>query len=403
MKHMRTKCGGCGAAQIEEFLDLGETPLADAFITQDSPPERWYPLQLGVCTACWLVQQMCVPPAADVFNENYTFYSSASLPKVQYHQALAAKILDRYRKQAQRLTVEIASNDGDLLQHFEIAGCPSLGIDPASGPADVARGRGLDVVVDHFGLAAAKRIKNMHGEAGLIIANHVVAHVPDLDDFFGGVAYLLATGGTVIIEAQYVGDLLVGNQFDLVYHEHRYFYSMTSLGNAALRHGLYLQDVELTEPQGGSVQITLGKREEPNLAVVKLFEREMWLQRSEVYAGVQARVDHVRDKLVDLVNNERRAGRRLAGYGASAKSTTLLNYCELGASKIEYIEDTTPSKVGWLTPGTHIPVVAPGDRELPDTYLVLVHNYLSAILRREAKFMGDGGRFIVPIPLPSLL
>jgi hypothetical protein len=399
----RTKCGGCGSGDIEVFLDLGESPLADAFITQDSPPEKWFPLQLGICTACWLVQQMCVPPPADVFNSEYTFYSSASLPKVQYHQALASKILDRYDAQARKLTVEIASNDGDLLQHFKIAGCPTLGIDPAGGPTDVARGRGLDVMVDHFGLTAAKRIRSAHGEAGLIIANHVAAHVPDLDDFFGGVAYLLGTGGVAIIEAQYVGDLLVGNQFDHVYHEHRYFYSMTSLGNVAMRHGLYLQDVELTEPQGGSVQVTLGKREEPNLAVIKLFQRETWLQTREVYAGVQARVDHVRDKLVDLVDNELRAGRRVAGYGASAKSTTLLNYCELNRNKIEYVEDTTPHKIGWLTPGTHIPVVAPGDSPTPDTYLVLVHNYLSAILRRERTFVELGGRFIVPIPMPVLL
>jgi novobiocin biosynthesis protein NovU/D-mycarose 3-C-methyltransferase len=259
-------------------------------------------------------------------------------------------------------------------------------------------------MVDHFGLTAARRIKSAHGEAGLIIANHVAAHVPDLDDFFGGIAHLLAASGSAVIESQYVGDLLVGNQFDHVYHEHRYFYSMTSLGNVAMRHGLYLQNVELTEPQGGSVQITLGKREWHSIAVVDLFKREAeWLQDLNTYAGFQGRVDHIRDKLVDLVDHERRAGRRVAGYGASAKSTTLLNYCELSRNKIEYVEDTTPHKIGYLTPGTHIPVVSPGDQSQPDTYLLLVWNYASAILRREADFMAKGGRFIVPIPTPVLL
>lgn len=400
----RVACGGCGSTALDVFLDLGESPLADAFIKQDSPPERWYMLQLAVCGNCWLVQQMIVPPAEDVFNENYTFYSSTSLPKVQYHQALAQKLLTRHRDHARRLTVEIASNDGDLLQHFKIAGCKVLGVDPAVGPATVASSRDLPVMIEHFGLQTAKRIKSQHGEAGLIIANHVAAHVPDLDDFFGGIAHLLTSSGVAVIEAQYIGDFLVGNQFDHVYHEHRYFYSMTSLGNVALKHGLYLQDVALTEPQGGSVQITLGKREEPSLAVIDLFKREAtWLQRHETYAGFQGRVDHIRDKLVELVDNERHAGRRVAGYGASAKSTTLLNYCGLNANKIEYVEDTTPEKIGWLTPGTHIPVVAPGERPPPDTYLLLVWNYLSGVLRREQRFMTDGGRFIVPIPTPVLL
>lgn len=399
----RVVCGGCGSTALDVFLDLGESPLADAFIKQDSPPEKWYPLRLGVCGQCWLVQQMFVPPPSEVFNENYTFYSSASLPKVQYHQALAHKLLARHRDHAKRLTVEIASNDGDLLQHFKIAGCNVLGVDPSTGPAIVAHSRDLPTMIEHFGLTVAKRIKSQYGEAGLIIANHVAAHVPDLDDFFGGIAHLLSPGGSVVIEAQYVGDLLTGNQFDHVYHEHRYFYSMTSLGNVAHKHGLYLHNVELTEPQGGSVQVTLGKREEHSLAVIDLFKREPWLQRHDVYAGFQGRVDHIRDKLVELVDHERHAGRRVAGYGASAKSTTLLNYCKLNTNKIEYIEDTTPQKIGWLSPGTHIPVVSPGERVQPDTYLLLVWNYLSGVLRRERDFISKGGRFIVPIPTPVLL
>lgn len=398
----RVTCGGCGGTDINVFLNLGQTPLADNFTTRDAEPERWYDLQLGVCVDCWLVQQMEVVNGDELFNADYTFYSSTSLPKVNYHQMLAKKLLERHGHRARQLTVEIASNDGDLLQHFKIAGCRTLGIDPAGGPAEVARSRGLETLVTPFSLRTAEQVRESHGPAGLILANHVVAHVADLDDFFAGVAHLLDPLGVAVIEVQYVADLLVGNQFDHVYHEHRFHLSLTSIENVCARHGLVVEDAELTEPQGGSLQVTVG-RGTSRSEVANIRRAEEWLRDPSVYVGVQGRVDHIRYKLTELVDGELRAGRRVAGYAASAKSTTLLNFCGLGVNKISYIVDTTPHKIGRLSPGLRIPIVAPNDRPDPDTYVVLAWNYLPSVLRREADFIAKGGRLIVPIPTPVLI
>lgn len=407
----RTRCGGCGDPRLDVFLDLGDSPLADKFPRPDDFAnsdfvERRYPLQLAVCRVCWLVQLTEVVPGRELYADDYAFYSGASVPKVTYHQRQAATLLARHGELAQRLTVEVACNDGDLLQHFAVAGCKALGVDPAGGPVDVALGRGLHVLHAPFGYDTAWTIRADVGPAGLIIANHVAAHVEDLHDLFTGISYLLADDGVAVVESQYVGDLLTGNMFDHVYHEHRVFYSLTSMMLVAGQHDLVPVDVELVEPQGGSVQVTFargraGAKASPR--VEALVDREKWLRRSETYAGFQGRVDRIRDRLLELLDAERSAGRRIAGYAAAAKSTTLLNYCGVGPAYLDYVVDTTPYKIGRLTPGTHVSVVAPGDEPEPDTYLLLAWNYLGPVLRREREFTASGGRWVVPIPAPVLL
>lgn len=399
----REQCGGCGSSDLEVFLDLGKTPLADRFPTTADEPEDTYPLEVAVCRRCWLVQLLEVVPD-DVLWADYGFYSGTSPGKRAYHQAYAQWALTEFGEQARRLTVEIGCNDGDLLQHFHAAGCNVHGIDPASGPVAVARERGLRVWESPFDSVGARIIRAADGPAGLIIANHVAAHVADPHDFFAGIAELLAPDGVAVVEVQYFPDLLVGNQFDHVYHEHRFFFSANSLCLVLLKHDLMIQSIIHTPQQGGSIRVVC----RPTKAALNwkppLPQGEyQHLSSMATYQSFASRVAYLRERLLALLDDERRAGRRLAGYGATAKSTTLLNACGIGPDLLEYVEDITPAKIGRVTPGTHIPIVAPGERQQPDTYLLLLWNDLAGVLRRERAFIDQGGRFLVPIPVPVLL
>jgi len=400
----RDRCGGCGSAALEPFLDLGKTPLADAFPKTEDEPETWYPLQVTVCAKCWLVQLLEVVPDTDLFGADYGFYSSTSPSIVEAHQAYASKLFTAYGGQAKRLTVEIACNDGSLLQHFAAAGCDTLGIDPAAGPAQAARSRGLEVVTAPFTYGLADQLLDSHGPAGLILANNVLAHVADLNDFLGGVVHLLAGDGVAVFEVQYLPDLLAGNQFDHIYHEHRYFFSTTSLLPLLARHGLALQSIEHIPAQGGSIRFAVARASGirgywPSTGLP--IPPEGYLTSMASYRAMQGRVEYLRDRLLALLAEEEAAGRKVFGYAASAKSTTLLNYCGIGTDQIERVVDTTPAKIGRFTPGTHIPIAGPGEH--PDTYLLMAWNYLSGVLRREREFTAAGGKFIIPIPMPVIL
>jgi novobiocin biosynthesis protein NovU/D-mycarose 3-C-methyltransferase len=253
----------------------------------------------------------------------------------------------------------------------------------------------------------------------VVIANHVLAHVADPHDFLRGVSTLLAQDGIAVIEVQYLADLLIGNQLDHVYHEHRFHFSLSSLVGLASWHGLHVNDVAHTPAQSGSISIILSRRRGMSTQATRMISSEGWLESPAAYQDMQDRAEHIRFRLLNLVGEELAAGRRLAGYGAPAKATTLLNWCEFGPDVIEYVIDTTPAKVGRFVPGTGIPIVGrkpemgaaaqygmfvPDGRELPDTYLLSVWNYLADVLRRERDFLAvHGGRFIVPIPVPVIL
>ena len=405
----RTKCSACGYDDLLTFLDLGTSPIADAYTERADSVGSYHPLQLAVCTGCWLVQLLEVVDQKTLFGTGYSFYSSASPPLSAYHEDYAKQILatQENRDRARKLVVELGCNDGDMLRHFRKQGYDTLGVDPASGPVAAARERGLEVVEKPFTATLARELVGSHGHAGIIVANHVLAHVEDVSNFLEGVSNLLAGNGVAYVEVQYLPDLLVSNAFDLVYHEHRNFFSLTSLKNAALRWGLQIVDVQLTDRQSGSLRVALQHTYAGFSRFQRIEDAEAWLRHEAAYVGFQGRIERVRARLIDIVYAERNAGRTVIGYGAPAKATTLLNFCGLGANVIDYVSDTTAAKQGRFIPGTGLEIRQPVQLDdvnpMQTTYLVLAWNYTRHIMNVEREFTARGGRWIAPIPVPTVL
>ncbi|MDQ2875364.1 MAG: class I SAM-dependent methyltransferase [Actinomycetota bacterium] len=396
---LRTSCGGCGSADLAEFLDLGRSPLADRFPLPGEPDGPSIPLRVAVCQECWLAQLLDNPPDADLFGDDYGFMTGSSPALAGYFARWARWALAEYPGQAEAGVIEIACNDGTLLRHFAAAGVPALGIEPAGPPARAAVQAGLDVEQAPFTAALA----GTTARAGLVIACNVAAHVDDPRDFLEGIRALLRPGGVAIAEFQYLGDLIAGMQFDHVYHEHRYFYSLGSFARLAAGAGLRVTRVLRTPNQGGSLRVVLASEARPIGDAGGLVALESHLRSPGAYSSMQARADYSRGTLVAFLDAEMEDGRTVAGYGASAKSATLLNFCGLDRKTISWVEDLTPGKIGRETPGTRIPIIAPADGMKPDTYLLLAWNYLSAVVRRERDFLSSGGRLIVPGPIPLVI
>lgn len=401
----RESCGSCHSTDLVEVLDLGTSPLADEFphSAAEAAQQVRYPLGLVTCAQCSLLQLTEVVDDEELWGGDYGFYTGSSWVAVQQQQAYADDLLWRYRDLTKGLVLEIACNDGSMLSRFKEAGCRTLCVDPAIGPTTKAKQSGLPVIQKGFGRAVAEQVLDEYGYADLVVANNVIAHVADLDDFVAGLAMVMGPGGRLVVEFQYAADLVTGNLIDHVYHEHRSFFSLASLNHALGRHDLKALDVQQTVPQGGSLRVHIGRVDDEVVSgsVTLLLLEERWLLDPGSLAGMQGRANRIRHRLRDMLWEESRLGHRVAGYGASAKSTTLLNFCELSSDMVQYFVDSTPMKHGRFTPGTGIPIIDPrSDSRAPDTYLLGIHNYLSQIIRREASFTG---RWIVPIPIPVLI
>jgi SAM-dependent methyltransferase len=415
----RDTCGNCHAGDLQPILDLGTSPPANTFPTTPDQNLPRYPLGLVLCPACGLVQISELVGDETLWAGDYAFYSSTS-PMLRTHhfdyaQWLWAQYPDLMRGGP---LVEIGCNDGSLLQHLAIDLRPTVGIDPASGPTRVARYSewaeryGVEIITRPFGQAAAADIAAAFGCAHVVVANNVVAHVADLDDFIGGLRDLLHPDGVAIIEVQYLPDLLLGNDITMVYHEHRSFFSLTTLARTLHRHGLKVTDAWHNDMQGGTLRVEVrhataaGQLGLDWLSGTATGSAELWVGRAAVLSyramgDLQGRADRIRYRLLELLQAERDAGRVVVGYGASAKAVTLANWCGLTYEQIPCWVDTTPAKIGRYLPGTSIPIVANADT---DTYLLTVPNYLSRILRQEAAWLADEQhRIILPVPVPRVL
>lgn len=398
----RRMCGACGRGDLATFLDLGTSPIADAYSPTPNRDAPRFPLQVAVCGDCKLVQLLEVLPQEMVFGPEYSFYASASPPLSEYNRQYAHDALGRFDADG-TLVVEVGCNDGDFLRHFTAAAQHVLGVDPARGPAAVARDRGLEVIDRPFDRTVASEIVSEHGAATLVFLNHVLAHVEDVSEVLSAVDQLLADDGHVVIEVQYLSDLLVGNAFDLVYHEHRNFFSLTTLERALARQNLRVVEAQLTDRQGGSIRVVAGRMaRQPSPTVDRLRSNERWLERYSAYDGLQGRAERIGERLVSILGQLRARGRLIAGYGAPAKATTLFSFCELDHDTIPFVLDTTPAKQGRFIPGSAVVIKAPADVPFAtvDVFMLFAWNYLSAITRQHPDY---DGQWIVPIPTPVIL
>jgi len=408
---VRTTCRLCSNAKDEHLLtdrilSLHISPLADRFPTDPNARETFFPLDVFICRNCKLVQLVDIVDDKDLFGTDYAFYTGASPSSIRYFDDYAREMLTRFPDQA-KFTVEIASNDGTLLKHFQAARKSVLGIDPAVNVVEEAMRNGVPTDMSAFSYETARQTVKAQGNAGLILANNVLAHVDNLHDFMAGVEHLLAPDGVFVFEVQYLPHLLFKNAFDHVYHEHRSYFSFLPLIKLLDQFGLRAFDVKEADTQGGSIRVYVDRGQRPvSMNVVQLIasEHSLGLTKMETYQGFQERVDEIKTKLVALLKRLKAEGKTIYGFGASAKGNTLLNYCGIGPDLLDCVVDLTPYKIGKYTPGTHIPVKSPDqiDKQ-PDYYLVLVWNYLEGILDREQAFRKAGGKFIVPIPSPIVI
>jgi SAM-dependent methyltransferase len=377
---------------------LGKTPLANTLPTTKDEEETYYSLGLCRCLNCGLVQNTEVIPDELIYNADYSFYSGGSPAQRAYQKQSAELLLRRYPKQAERGVVEIACNDGTLLRHLAKAGCPVLGIDPSSGPAEVAINTGLDVTIAPFTAELAREIRDQTGSVGMIVAYNVLAHITDLSGVLTGIWELLDNDSVAMVEVQYLPDLIAGNAIGQVYHEHRYFWSLSTFQRAAQLHGLSVIDAELIEYQNGGMRITLANQPRwTSTRVQRILRSEEWLEHDSAYDSIQGRIDRNRDHLLNLIRLERDEGRTVVGYAASAKACTILNYTGID---LPYVIDTTPYKWERFVPGTRIPIISPDEADEHDTRLLLTSNYLGWLLRHDRDFEG---RWIVAEPLPMVV
>jgi SAM-dependent methyltransferase len=387
--------------------DLGQQPLANSFLTADQleTPEQRYPMRVFVCDRCWLLQLEGGAPSEEVFSD-YAYFSSYSDSWLEHARNYAEKMVERLELGPDDLVVEVASNDGYLLRNFVERGIPVLGIEPAANVAAVAEAGGVPTEVAFFGRKTAERLRL---QADLLIANNVLAHVPDVNDFVAGLAELLAPGGTLTAEFHHALRLLEGRQVDTIYHEHFSYLSLTSAQALFARHGLSVVDVEELPTHGGSLRVHVahegGADERPSVRELSEREAAAGLTGVAAYQRLGADAEHVKHDLLAFLEEARAEGRTVVGYGAPAKGSTLLNYCGVSTDLVAFTVDRSPHKQDRFLPGSHLPILAP-ERIFdarPDYILLLAWNLKDEVVEEMSGVREWGGRFVVPIPEVDIL
>jgi SAM-dependent methyltransferase len=400
-------CRFCAAPLTESFADLGMSPLSNAYI----PPERsgamekFYPLHAFVCSACRLVQLAEFESPAEIFSD-YLYFSSYSESWLAHARRYAEMMIDRFDLPPSAPIVEIASNDGYLLQYFRAAGHPVQGIEPAANVAAVARAKGIATEIAFFGRLTAERLRHEGCRPAVIAANNVLAHVPDLNDFVAGLKLLLPADGIITVEFPHLLRLIAERQFDTIYHEHFSYFSLLAAERIFAAHGLALFDVEELPTHGGSLRLYL--RHQANaaqpirlaVAAVKQREIDAGLDGPDPYQRFSTAISETKASILEFLINVKRQGKKVIAYGAPAKGNTLLNYCGIGRDLIEFTVDRSPHKQGMLLPGSRLPIRAPADllAAKPDYVLILPWNLQDEIMAQMATIRSWGGVFAVPIP-----
>lgn len=400
-------CRFCGAELAHTFADLGMSPISNAFLTAEqlSRMEPFYPLHAYVCGSCFLVQLEEFESPRRIFGDDYAYFSSYSDTWLEHARRYTEAMIERFGLGARSQVIELASNDGYLLQYFRKKDIPALGIEPARNVAEAAIAKGIPTIIRFFGIATATELAAQGTRADLLLGNNVLAHVPDLNDFVAGMKIALKPAGVLTMEFPHLQRLIEGNQFDTIYHEHFSYFSFLTVEQVFARHGLQLFDVEEIPTHGGSLRI-YGRHAEgaaaPGTRVAELLarERQLGFERLETYHAFSRRVQETKWRLLEFLIAARHAGKTVVGYGAPAKGNTLLNYCGVRSDFLEFTVDRSPHKQNTFLPGTHIPVHAPEriDEVKPDYVLILPWNLKDEIIRQMAHIRSWGGKFVIPIP-----
>jgi len=404
-------CRLCGAPLTRTFVDLGAMPLANAFLRPEqlTAPEPRYPLHVRVCGDCLLVQADAVVNPEEIF-EDYAYFSSYASSWVEHARRFADEFARRLRLDSRSMVVEVASNDGYLLKHFVAGGVPCLGIEPARNVAAAAQAAGVPTEICFLGRETGAALRARGVAADLVVANNVLAHVPDLHDFVAGLAALLKPTGLLSIEVPHLLRLIEGVQFDTIYHEHFCYFSLAPVERLLAGHGLAVFEVEELPTHGGSLRVLAapadsGRAEGAGLAAVRRAEREAGLDRLEAYDGFGANVQAVCSQLLSFLETAQREGRTVVAYGAAAKGNTLLNACGIGPDRIAFAVDASIHKQGRFTPGSHLEIRPPEAvfTARPDYLLILPWNLRDEIMAKLAGIRDWGGRFVVSIPRLQVL
>jgi hypothetical protein len=406
------RCRVCDTKLEHAFVDLGMSPIANDYIAVENANamEPFYPLKVYVCDSCWLVQLPAVQSADNIFRDDYAYFSSMSKSWVDHAKRYVEMVSDRFAIGPQQFVIEIASNDGYLLRHFVHRDVPVLGIEPCGNVAEAAEKIGVPSLTEFFGTKLAAQPVTDGPKPDLILGNNVLAHVPDLRDFVGGMKILLADSGVITVEFPHLARLIELNHFDTIYHEHFSYFSLLAVQNVFRLHGLRVFDVEELGTHGGSLRVFACHDEDSKAnsnAVGELLkaERQLGLDHLDIYRGFERRVQKTKRELLKFLIGVREEGKTVVGYGAPAKGNTLLNFCGVRTDFLDYTVDVAPSKQGTLLPGTRIPVFPPEKilETRPDYVLILPWNIKDEIMASLPAVREWGGQFLVPIPEVRLL
>jgi SAM-dependent methyltransferase len=403
------RCRSCGGRTLLPVLDLGEQPLANAYPAVDATDaEARYPLAIVSCIDCSLVQLTGTVDPRVMF-EDYPYFSSYSDTMVAAMEHLSKRLTERFSLGTDDLVVEVASNDGYLLRHYRASGIPVLGVEPAANVARAAEEVGVPTVIEYFSKELGRQLAGSGRMASVLHANNVMAHVPAINDFVAGVAAVLRPAGTAVIETPYLVQLISDCEFDTIYHEHVFYYSLTAIDALMRRHALAVVDVERLAIHGGSLRVYV-QHESAAVAsdgVLSLLEdeRRLGVATAEYYEDFSVRVEEIKQRTRELLAAEKANGGRIAAYGAAAKGTVLLNHFGIDTSVVDFVVDRSPHKQGRRMPGVGIPVRQTSAllEEQPDLVLMLAWNLADEILEQQAPYRDAGGRFLLPIPLPRVL
>jgi SAM-dependent methyltransferase len=402
-------CRTCGNPDLKVVLPFGDMPLSDGLMPSDADRtiETVYPLTFVWCHQCSLAQILETVDPTTLFGEEYPYYSSFSPALVEHSRNNVEGLIDRTGVDESSLVVELASNDGYLLQWFAKEGIPVLGIDPAPGPAEAAEARGIPTICDFFTVELAQKLVSEGRRADIIVGNNVLAHVPDQNAFVAAIEMLLSPDGTVVMEFPYLRDLVDKCEFDTIYHEHHCYFSVHAVSELFRRHGLTLVRVEHLSIHGGSLRVYFQRGSDVEESVGRFLDEEKsaGVLEAAYYSDFAVRATAIRDGLTQLLGQLKTQDARIAGYGAAAKGAILLNFCGIDDQLLDYVVDRNHHKHGWEMPGMSLPIHAPDhlQEETPDYLLILAWNFKDEIMGQQDWFAKQGGRFIVPIPEPKIL